>query len=457
VREEPEDRGSWRGLGLASLLSGAAVGALAAAFRASLEVANRARDAFLADARLEYAGWVAAVAAGAAAAAVAAWLVRRFAPEATGSGIPHVEAVMHGDVPPASDRVLPVKFAGGVLSIGAGLALGREGPTVQMGAIAGRRIGFWLGLGHGDLRVMLACGAGAGLAAAFNAPVAGAAFVLEELLQRFEIRSAAASLGASGVAIAVSRALLGNRFDYAVEPLADAPFASLPLFVALGLAAGLAGALYNRAIVGALALSERFARWPVELRAAGIGAAVGLLGCVEPRLVGGGDPITQATLAGVLALPVVALWFGVRFGLGALSYAAATPGGLFAPLLVLGAQLGFLAAAASRLLAPSIAPPSAAFGLVGMASLFAAVVRAPLTGIVLVTEMTGCASLLMPMSLAAFAAIAVPSALGNPPIYDELRERMLLALRARRAPARRSTPGEGERRAGGRRGDTGRG
>jgi len=434
VSEEIEERGHWRGLGLAALLAGAGVGVLAAAFRAALDAADRARNAFIALAKAASPdwGWIGVAASAAVAAALAAWLVRRFAPEAAGSGIQHVEAVMRGDAPPASDRVLPVKFAGGVLSIGAGLALGREGPTVQMGATIGRRLGVWLGLAPGDLRVMLACGAGAGLAAAFNAPVAGAAFVLEELLRRFEIRSAAASLGASGVAIGVSRAILGDRLDYSVAPLPDVGLGSLPLFVGVGLAAGLLGPLYNRAVMGALALADRLARWPVELRAAGIGAAVGVVGFLDARLIGGGDPITQATLDGTLAIPTVALWLAARFALGAVSYASATPGGLFAPLLVLGAQLGVLLAAASRLAVPSMTPPSAAFALVGMAALFAAVVRAPLTGIVLVTEMTGNAALLMPMSLAAFAAIAVPSALGNPPIYDSLRSRMLVALSARR-------------------------
>jgi CIC family chloride channel protein len=163
----------------------------------------------------------------------------------------------------------------------------------------------------------------------------------------------------------------------------------------------------------------------VELRAALIGAALGLLGWFAPTLVGGGDAITQRTLEGSEALVMVSFVFILRFGLGAVSYAAGTPGGLFAPLLVLGSQSGILFGTLYSRWFPSVAPPPTAFAVVGMAAFFTAVVRAPVTGIVLVTEMTASFTLLLPMLASCFTAMVVPTLLRNAPIYDTLRQRAL--------------------------------
>src|SRR5262245_32979085 len=333
-------------------------------------------------------GFAIVVVACAAAAALAAWMVRRFSPQASGSGIPHVEAVLHGQVPPAPFTLVPVKFVGGILAIGSGLAHGREGPTVQMGAGIAVVTGHVCRLGWADCRVLLAAGAGAGLATAFNAPIAGAVFVLEELVQRFEHRIAIAALAASATAIAVARLFLGDAPDFQIAPLSYAGAASVPLFFVLGAIAGLLAVAYNRVLLAAIAAGGRFARLPVELRAGLIGASVGTLAYFAPELVGGGDPITQRTLLGHDGLAIVALAFLIRFALGPLSYAAAAPGGLFAPLLVLGAQSGLMFGAACRLAFPGLAIQPEAFALVGMAAFFAGGVRAPVTGLVLVPEVT---------------------------------------------------------------------
>jgi CIC family chloride channel protein len=271
--------------------------------------------------------------------------------------------------------------------------------------------------------VLLAAGAGAGLATAFNAPIAGAVFVLEELVRRFEAHIAIAALGASAAAIAVARALLGDAPDFHVEPLAYAGVRTWPLFVALGAVAGLAAALYNAALLRTLAATDRLSRWPMEIRAAVIGAAVGGLAWFVPGLVGGGDDITQRTLAGGATLLMLAVAFLLRFGLGAISYAAATPGGLFAPILVLGAQLGLFFGVLCRVGFPEMALDPTAFAVVGMAAFFTGVVQAPVTGIVLVIEMTASFTMFLPMIGACFAAMLVPNLLGSAPIYDSLRQR----------------------------------
>ncbi len=442
MNEEPSDpaepdqsQGSLLALALLALVAGAGSGLLTAMFRLALTRADRFRDALIVRAHDgKLAGLLLVAALAAAAVAGAAWLVRRFSPYASGSGIPQVEAALSGDLPPAPPRLIPVKFAGGLLAIGAGMALGREGPSVQMGAVIAEHVGKAFGRGWPDCRALLAAGAGAGLAVAFNAPIAGAIFVLEELVRRFDTRIAIAALGASSTAILVARLFLGDAPDFQVTisaqaaaatgPLPYAVAATWPLYVVMGAVAGLAAAIYNRTLLGAIALAEWLGRWPVELQAGLIGAAVGILAWFAPGLVGGGDQITQRLLsggAGGASLTLIPLAFLVRFGLGAVSYAARTPGGLFAPMLVLGAQLGLLCGVLCRLAFPDLDIDPESFAVVGMAAFFVGVVQAPITGIVLVTEMTAAFTTLLPMLGACFAAMLAANLVRSAPIYDSLR------------------------------------
>ena len=431
MKSKPERAGETTGqmrsllvLALLAPIAGAAAGILGAIFRLALARADRLRDAFVVWTHGQHvAGFFLVVTVCASATAIAAWLVRRYSPDASGSGIPHVEAVLAGRAPQAPPVLIPVKFLGGLLAIGAGLALGREGPSVQMGASVAHLVGKIFKRNWPDCRVLLAAGAGAGLATAFNAPIAGAIFVLEELVRRFEPRIAIVALGASSTAIAVARLFLGDAPDFHVRALAFPSNGMKLLFFALGVSCGLAAIAYNHAILGAIAAAERLRAWPVELRAGLIGAAVGSLAWFAPGLVGGGDPITQRTLEGLGTLALIPLLFSLRFGLGAVSYAAATPGGLFAPLLVLGAQLGLFFGLACQSLFSALHIQPEAFAVVGMAAFFAGVVRAPLTGIVLVTEMTGNVTMLLPMMGGCFAAMLVTTVLRNPPIYDSLSVR----------------------------------
>ena len=436
-RAEPgTGEGGLLALAALALLAGAGTGLIVAVFRLALAEADRWRGALIAAAHHRpLFGFVLVVAGAGAAVALAAWLVRRFSPYASGSGIPQVEAALTGDLPPAPPRLIPVKFLGGLLAIGAGMALGREGPSVQMGAVVADLLGKWFRRSWPDQRTLLAAGAGAGLAVAFNAPIAGAVFVLEELVRRLEIRIAIAALGASSAAILISRLFLGDAPDFqaavsaqaatATGPLPYAVAATWPLYLTLGVVAGLAASLYNRTILGAIALAARLdARWRVEIQAAAIGALVGTIGWFAPGLIGGGDGITQRVLAGGAVIGMIPLAFALRFGLGAVCYAARTPGGLFAPLLVLGAQLGLLYGALCRAAFPGLGIEPEAFAVVGMAALFTGVVQAPVTGIVLVTEMTAAFTTLLPMLAACFAAIVTANLLRTVPIYDALRERV---------------------------------
>jgi chloride channel protein, CIC family len=410
-------------LALLALLAGVGGGAIGALFRLSLEYGVSLREFALAQAKgYEAAGLVLAMAGAALATALAAGLVRRFAPAASGSGIPHVEAVLANEIEPTRARLIPIKFIGGWLAIGSGLALGREGPSVQMGASFADLVGRVFRRSQEDVRSLIAGGAGAGLATAFNAPAAGAIFVLEELVGRFEPRMAVVALGASAGAITVSRRITGDAPDFTVGDFVSGGIGELPLFLTLGLLSGLLAILYNRSLLATLALADRIGG-PLELRAAAIGAAVGALAWTAPNLVGGGDNITQAALNGELALTLLPAIFLLRLALGAASYAAATPGGLFAPLLVLGAVSGLAFGIACQSIFSGLAFQPHAFAFVGMAAFFTGVVRAPLTGMVLVIEMTGNSSLLLPLLVACFGAMLVPMALRDEPVYSALRQR----------------------------------
>ena len=413
-------------LALVAAASGAITGVVGSAFRVTLVGADALRDALIAWAhQWPLVGWLLPVTVAALLVAFAHWMVQRVAPLAAGSGVQHVEAVMRGEAQPAPFAVLPVKFVGGLLAIGSGLALGREGPTVQMGATVGAQMAERVHLDEAGVETIQGAAAGAGLAVAFNAPIGGVAFIFEELARRFTTEMMVAALASCSTAVLVMRALLGNEVDFRVGPLSAPSLATVVASLLLGGLLGALGAAYNRAIVVSL---DRFAAWTRvsgTAHAAIIGAVVGLVAWFEPRVVGGGDPIVQGVLDNRLSLSLLSIAFVARWLLGPFSYSAGTPGGLFAPLLVVGAVFGAIFAAVADRLLPGLNLDATTCAIIGMAAFFAAVVRAPLTGTLLVLGMTGTIVPLIPVLGASLSATIVPFLLGSAPIYDTLRERML--------------------------------
>ena len=410
----------------ASLLTGLAVGVVGSAFRWLLGLSNTMRDALIAEAHASaWQGYLAVALTVAACAMIARWLVVQFAPIAAGSGVQHVEAVMRDGAPSANAAVVPVKFVGGLLAIGSGLTLGREGPTVQMGAAIGRILRNLAMRRDPDRTIVDAAGAGAGLAVAFNAPIGGAVFVFEELTHSFNARQVLATLAASGVAIAVFRAALGDVQEFQAGPIAVQPLFQLLHHAAMGAALGLVGAGYSALSIALLRAGDALTRIPSVLRAGFVGLSVGTLGWFGPSLIGGGENVASAVLASNPATTALAVLFVARFFVGPFSYAAGTPGGIFAPLLAMGAMAGALFAQLANAWQPGWALSPTTFAVVGMAALFTAVVRAPFTGAILTIEMTARADCALAMLVACLAAAAVAYAVGSEPIYDTLRKRML--------------------------------
>ena len=424
--QRAEIEGGLLALTLIALLVGIGSGLVGATFRLLLSQADRWRDALILRAHAGSIGGLAILLLTCVAAtALAARLVRRYSPFSAGSGITHVEVVLNGDLPPAPVGLVPVKFGAGLLALGSGLALGPEGPNVQMGGSIGHFIGRVFRRSWPDRRVLMAAGAGAGLAAAFNAPIAGAVFALEDLVRHLEIRIAIVVLGASATGLWIGRMLLGSDPEFHLPPLHFTGTGSGLFYLALGMAAGLLGAVYNRTIIGALEVADRFSRCPVEVRAALIGAGVTVLAFFGAGLVGSGYSIIQQALDGSNALFTLLVAFLIRFALGPISYAAGTPGGLLLPMLTLGAQLGIFFGLLCRFGFPTLGIQPEGFAVVGMAAFYTAASRNPLTAIVLVTEMTAASTMLMPMLIACFAAMTVPTLLGSPAIDESLQKRTL--------------------------------
>jgi CIC family chloride channel protein len=410
------------GFVVAAALVGVLTGISAASFRLLLIQGARLRTGLAQWAHGTWWGLIVVILVCTAAAAIAAALVHRVEPHAEGSGIPRVEAVADGRVRPDRFRILPVKYIGGLLAISSGMALGREGPSVQMGGTAAVIVATVTRRNIADLRILVAGGAAAGLATAFNAPIAGGVFVLEELVKRFDPRTTVATLVASASGFAAARLLVRPEYDFHMKPLSDPRLIESGWVLAIGLVTGVLGVLYNAAVMGALRRADA-SRWPREVRAAATGALVGLLVWSAPDLVGGGDNLTQNALLGHGALLAVAGIFVLRFALGVVSYAAGTPGGLFAPMLVLGSQAGLLVGLVAVHLTPHAMPSLPACAVIGMAAFFTASVHAPVTGLILATEMTGNTNQLPPMLGACAIAMLVAIALRSQPIYDRLTQR----------------------------------
>jgi chloride channel protein, CIC family len=377
-------------------------------------------------------GWLLPMLFGAVGAGLAIQLVRSIAPEASGSGIPHVKAVVLGLRSMRWQRILPVKFIGGALAIGAGLGLGREGPTVQMGGAVGEAVSQWLKVTTRHRQTLIAAGGGAGLAAAFNAPLAGLVFVLEEIQRDFTPHVFGAAFVAAMTADVVTRSFTGQLPVFHVPAYTPPSLLAMPAFLVLGVFAGVLGVAFNRALLTTLDLHARWGdrlshvrRWPVRLGGGLVGAAAGLLGWFLPTAVGSGHVLAEAVLGGRVGLAAIPLWFGIRFGLTMVSYGCGAPGGIFTPLLVLGALIGLGVGELTHRLIPQMVYQPEAFTVVGMAAYFAAIVRAPLTGIVLIVEMTNSYQQMLALLVACFSAYLVADVLGDRPIYEVLLDRDL--------------------------------
>ena len=353
-----------------------------------------------------------------------AWILDkliRFEPDISGSGIPQIEGELKGLEDQNWRKVLIAKFAGCVLAIGGGLALGREGPSIQLGGMIGKGFARRKNALLTEERMLMSCGAGAGLAAAFGAPLAGVLFALEELHKNFSAEVLVSTMAASAVADYIAVNIIGLRpvFDFDVEH--RIPLRLYWAVVLLGVILGILGVLYNKLLDK---MQDFFDRFDSKFISIGIMLMISfLMMFIYPTVLGSGNDLVKVISDGKFTLIALAILLVAKLLFSTGSFGTGTPGGIFLPLLVIGAITGGLY---STFLSTAFGVEEyyiKGFVIIAMAGFFSAIVRAPITGVILITEMTGNFMTLLSLVSASLVAYVVADLLGGEPVYDQLMHR----------------------------------
>ena len=369
-------------------------------------------------------GWVLGYIACFLVAAVLLSKLVHHEPMCTGSGIPQIKGILLGKMYMRWYSVLVAKILGGVLAIGAGMSLGREGPSVQIGASAGQGVSRSLGRTRFEERFLMTAGSGAGLAAAFNAPLAGVIFGMEELQKSFSPLLLMASITAAVTATTVTQVFFGMSPVFHVGSLPVLPIEQYGILIGFGVVMGLVGRLFNPALLYALGWYEKAKLTGVAKPLLPLSLAA-ILGFVLPEILGGGHLLVDMLVEQNFALGFLLLLVVGKFLFTMVCFGSGVPGGIFLPMLVLGAGSG---AVFSKLLVMGNLLPELYAGdiiVFGMAAYFAAVVKSPVTGSVLIMEMTGSFTHMLPLICVSMVAYLVADLTGGKPVYDELLNRSL--------------------------------
>jgi len=354
----------------------------------------------------------------------AGWLVERFAPAASGSGMSEVKAVLARVPMPLNLRIAAVKILSATLVLGTGMPLGREGPTVQIGAALANQLGNWVPTSPEHRRQLIAAGAGAGLAAAFNAPIAGVLFVVEELLQDVSGLTLGTAILASFIAAVISR-LYGNQglnLDLQLTVFKTTFFASeIPFYLILGILAGLLGTFFNRSLLVSLAFNDKILHWRLPWRLGLAGLVSGIVISLLPLSFRDNAGLREVLLTGEADWLFAAVTLLVQFVLIVFCAGSGAPAGLLVPTLVLGAALGYLVGTSENTLFHL--GVATTYAHVGMAGFFAAVSKVPITAVVIVFEMTTDFNLVLPLMIVSVVSYLVAEKLDHRSLYDLLLER----------------------------------
>lgn len=351
---------------------------------------------------------------------VAGVLLAYVFPAVRGSGVPQTKAAfqLNGGVIPAS---VPFgKFLTGVLCIGAGHSVGREGPSVQIGAGLASVIGQRLGLSPARVKELVPVGAAGALSAAFNTPVAAVIFTLEEIIGDMNAPLLGSTVLASVASVIVARSILGN------EPLFHVPGydlvgpSELIAYIALGIVGGLVSVLFCRALLAARAAMRRLPPATAAVQPAMGGVVIGLMLIVVPEVMGVGYDSVDHALNGGLAWQAMLTLLAAKLAATVVSYASGAAGGIFAPSLFIGAMVGGVVGTAVQQFAPFPTGDPGAYALVGMGVLFAGIVRAPMTSVFMIFELTQDYQILVPLMVANLLSLAISARYQPVPIYQAL-------------------------------------
>ena len=349
------------------------------------------------------------------------FLVERWAPETAGSGIPHVKAALGGVNLSLDLRVALAKLITTILAVGSGLTLGRQGPTVQIGASLAGWIGHLMPTSPDYRRQLIACGAAAGLAAGFNAPIAGVLFVVEELLHDVSGLTLGTAIIASFIGAVVSQLLGGDSLNVNLREY-QTSFAAqeIPFYILLGVLAGFFGALFSKGIIASLQFNKRTLKLALPARIALAGVICGLVIGLLPESFRNNTGLREFLLTGEANGRTSLIAFVAHFFLTIISAASGAPGGLFAPSLVIGSALGHMVGIVQVHFLGVGLP--ATYALAGMGAFFCAVSRAPITAVVIVFEITADFKLVLPLMICSVVAYLVAEKVDNGSLYDRLLE-----------------------------------
>lgn len=424
----PQESSEALSLVASAILIGSLSGLVAVAFDALVRLVEALvlrLDAGMGPAAAAFVTLATPAAGGLLVAPIVTWL----APDARGSGIPHVMVAVSnlgGRVP---RRLLLWRPLATALSIGSGASLGTEGPVVQMGAALASVWSGWRRLNDERRRNLAAVAAAGGIAATFNAPIAGVLFALEVVLGQLQGRYFASVVVGAVAATAVSRSMLGDApaFEVPADYVLRTPL-ELPLYLVLGVLASLLAVIFIRVMVASEDLFNR-AKVPAALRPAAGGLLVGALALVLPEVLGRGYGTTGAILQEELRAPVLlAALLVAKMAATGISIGSWGSGGIFAPVLMVGATFGSLFAAAAQGVLPAMELRPGPYALVGMAAVFAGVTRAPMSSIVMIFEISGSYELILPLLLAAVIATLGADLLHPESFYALMLSRRGLSL-----------------------------
>lgn len=350
---------------------------------------------------------------------ISGFLVFKFAPETKGSGIPYVKMTMARMGNMTRIRSIVVKFFAGVAGIGTGLSLGREGPSVQLGAGAGALVGRLFKMSGTNQDKLIAAGAGSAIGATFNAPIAGTIFVLEELVQKFTPALLFPVLVATVSAASLARHFLGSNPSFDLPKLQGGiTLENIPVCIILGIVAGLLGVLFSKVIFFNNKLFDKMSKIPNYFKPAIAGLAVGLIGLVIPYVLGSGNFSVDLLLQHKFSLGLVLIIFIAKFFVTPFCFGSGAAGGIFLPMLMLGSFLGYIVSTVCNFFGFHTDP--IVIAILGMGAFLSAVARTPITAVVMVFEMTGGYSHILPIMLSAAIADLVAEKLNQKPIYASL-------------------------------------
>jgi len=357
----------------------------------------------------------------------ALFLVRKFAPETAGSGIQEIEGSLCNVRKLRWHRVLPIKYIGGVLTLISGMITGREGPTIHMGGAIGAMLSDKLKLKPFFAHTLIAAGAGAGLSAAFGAPMAGILFVIEEMKPHFRYNFASMQcvIAAAVASDIVTKLMMGSGHEIPMHLLASPPVTSLWLFIIFGAFFGILGFIFNKFLVRLMDYFTNLKSKTYWINIIILGVIIGAMYKAYPAFIGSGHDLILSSLNNHIPAIFLFIIFIVRLGGTWVCYGSGIPGGIFAPMLSLGTVFGMLFGHYAQSIFPNMIADPTIFAVAGMSALFTATVRAPLTGIVLVAELTMNYQIILPLILTCFTATIVANLLGGKPIYETMLFRTL--------------------------------